>query len=53
MLEKLFEKGKLDQVIFFGNFWKVYFCLHFCYLVVCIEVCSCTQISLRYDNDNV
>ena len=33
---------------FFCDFWTIYFCFHFRYLVVCIKVCSYTQIDLRY-----
>ena len=48
LLETFIEKGKLDQMMFLLWFWTIYFCFHFCYFVVCIELYSHTQTDLRY-----
>ena len=44
LLETFFEKGGLDQMMFLLRFLDDLFLFHCHYLVVCIEVCSHTQI---------
>ena len=52
LLETFLEKGRLNQMMFLLRFLGDLLLFHCHYLVVCIVVCSHTQIDLRYF-DNV
>ena len=48
LLERSLKKAGWTRWCFFCYFWTIYFCFHFCYFVVCIELYSHTQTGLRY-----